>query len=141
MTITENQINLYKNHLISEEKSKVTIEKYIRDITVFSEWLADCELSKIAVLEYKNQLIEKYAPATVNSVLALLNGFFEFIERYDLKAKNLKMQKQIFCQKDKELTKDEYERLLTAAKRKKNERLYLVMQTICSCGLRVSEDI
>ena len=141
MTITENQINLYKNHLISEEKSKVTIEKYVRDITSFSKWLVDGELSKIAVLEYKNQLIEKYAPATVNSVLASLNGFFEFNERYDLKVKNLKVQKQIFCQKDKELTKAEYERLLTAAKNKKNERLYLVMQTICSCGLRVSEDI
>ena len=93
------------------------------------------------MLEYKNALIEKYAPTTVNSVLASLNGFFEFNERYDLKVKNLKLQKQIFCQKDKELTKAEYERLLTAAKNKKNERLYLVMQTICSCGLRVSEDI
>lgn len=141
MTINENQINLYKNHLVSEEKSKITIEKYIRDITAFSEWLADGELSKMVVLEYKNELIEKYAPATVNSVLASLNGFFEFNERYDLKVKNLKVQKQIFCQKDKELTKAEYERLLTAAKNKKNERLYLVMQTICSCGLRVSEDI
>ncbi len=139
MTITENQIDLYKNHLISEEKCKVTIEKYIRDITAFSEWLTDGELSKITVLEYKNRLIEKYAPATVNSVLASLNGFFEFNERYDLKVKNLKVQKQIFCQKDKELTKAEYERLLSVAKSKKNERLYLVMQTICSCGLRVSE--
>ena len=139
MTINENQINLYKNHLVSEEKSKVTVEKYIRDITAFSEWLADGELSRMVVLEYKNELIEKYAPATVNSVLASLNGFFDFNERYDLKVKNLKVQKQIFCQKDKELTKAEYERLLTAAKNKKNERLYLVMQTICSCGLRVSE--
>ena len=86
MTITENQINLYKNHLISEEKSKVTVEKYIRDIAAFSEWLADGELSKMVVLEYKNKLIAKYAPATVNSVLASLNGFFEFNERYDLKA-------------------------------------------------------
>ena len=139
MTITENQINLYKNHLVNEEKSKITIEKYIRDVKAFSKWLADGELSKMVVLEYKNELIEKYAPATVNSVLASLNGFFEFNERYDLKVKNLKVQKQIFCQKDKELTKAEYERLLTAAKNKKNERLYLVMQTICSCGLRVSE--
>ena len=139
MTINENQINLYKNHLVSEEKSKVTVEKYIRDITAFSEWLANGELSKMVVLEYKNELIEKYAPTTVNSVLASLNGFFEFNERYDLKVKNLKVQKQIFCRKDKELTKAEYERLLTAAKNKNNERLYLVMQTICSCGLRVSE--
>ena len=71
--------------------------------------------------------------------MASLNGFFEFNERYDLKVKNLKVQKQIFCQKDKELTKAEYERLLKAAQEKKNERLYLVMQTICSTGIRVSE--
>ena len=110
-TITQTQIELYKEYLISEEKSEVTVEKYIRDISAFSRWLDCGELNKTAVLHYKQQLVETYAPATVNSVLASLNGFFEFNERYDLRVKNLKVQKQIFCQKDKELTKAEYERL------------------------------
>lgn len=135
-TITQTQIELYKEYLISEEKSEVTVEKYIRDISAFSRWLDCGELNKTAV---KHRLMETYATTTINSVLASLNGFFEFNERYELKVKNLKVQKQIFCQKDKELTKFECDRLLKAAQDKKNERLYLVMQTICSTGIRVSE--
>ena len=84
-------------------------------------------------------MTQQYAPASVNSVLSSLNGYFNYIERYDLKVKNLKVQRQIFCQSEKELTKTEYERLLKAAKSKKNERLYLIMQTICATGIRVSE--
>jgi len=136
---TKHTIENYKNHLIEEEKSTVTIEKYIRDINTFAEWANGREITKALVLEYKNILIEQYAPASVNSVLSSLNGYFNYIERYDLKVKNLKVQRQIFCKSEKELTKAEYERLLKAAKSKKNERLYLIMQTICATGIRVSE--
>ena len=137
--ISKDAIENYKKHLINEEKSKDTIEKYIRDLTVFKNWLADREISKGELLAYKEILTEKYAPTSVNSVIASLNGFFAYIERFDLKIKNLKIQKQIFASKEKELTKAEYEKLLVAAKAKKNERLYLIMQTICSTGIRVSE--
>ena len=137
--ITKRTIEDYKNHLIEEEKCSVTIEKYIRDITAFVNWTEGNEITKTLVLEYKNILVQQYAPASVNSVLSSLNGYFGYIERYDLKVKNLKVQRQIFCQSEKELTKAEYERLLKAAKSKKNERLYLIMQTICATGIRVSE--
>ena len=137
--LSKNAIENYKKHLINEEKSKDTIEKYIRDLTVFKNWLADREISKGELLAYKESLMDRYAPASVNSVIASLNGFFAYIERFDLKIKNLKIQKQIFASKDNELTKAEYERLLGAAKAKRNERLYLIMQTICSTGIRVSE--
>ena len=96
-------------------------------------------VDKAAVLEYKAYLVENYKPASVNSVLSSLNSFFTYNEWYDCRVKSLKIQKQIFASKDKELTKVEYERLLDAAKSKKNERLYLLMQTICSTGIRVSE--
>ena len=137
--ITKRTIDAYKNHLIEEEKCSVTIEKYIRDITAFVNWTEGNEITKALVLEYKSMLTQQYAPASVNSVLSSLNGYFNYIERYDLKVKNLKVQRQIFCQSEKELTKAEYERLLKAAKSKKNERLYLIMQTICATGIRVSE--
>ena len=137
--ITKRTIKTYKNYLIEEEKCPVTIEKYIRDITAFVNWTEGKEITKALVLEYKSMLTQEYAPASVNSVLSSLNGYFNYIERYDLKVKNLKVQRQIFCQSEKELTKAEYERLLKAAKSKKNERLYLIMQTICSTGIRVSE--
>ena len=137
--ITKRTIDTYKNYLIEEEKSSVTIEKYIRDINAFAEWSDGREITKTLVLEYKDILVQQYAPASVNSVLSSLNGYFNYIERYDLKVKNLKVQRQIFCKSEKELTKAEYERLLKAAKSKKNERLYLIMQTICATGIRVGE--
>ncbi len=137
--ITIELIQRFKAHLINEEKSSSTLEKYIRDITVFMEWCKETELSKSVVLEYKQDIVEKYAPASVNSILSSLNSFFSYNEWYDLKVKALKIQRQIFSTKDKELTKIEYERLLVAAKQKKNQRLYYLMQTICATGIRVSE--
>ena len=92
--ITKRTIDTYKNHLIEEEKCSVTIEKYIRDITAFVNWTEGNELTKTLVLEYKNMLTQQYAPASVNSVLSSLNGYFNYIERYDLKVKNLKVQRQ-----------------------------------------------
>ncbi len=139
MTITIELIEKFKHYLIEEEKSSATLEKYMRDVTAFFVWLSGCELDKLAVLRYKEHLILNYAPASVNSVLSSLNSFFEYNEWHSLKVKMLKIQKQIFASKDKELTKVEYERLLKAAKDKKNERLYYLMQTICSSGIRVSE--
>jgi len=139
MKITLNQILQYKDYLINEEKSEVTVEKYIRDIQAFYKWLDKRELTKQTVLEYKNELINDYAPASVNSVIAALNGFFSYNEWYGLKVKSLKLQRVLFCRSEKELTKQEYNRLLKAATDKKNERLNLIMQTICSTGIRVSE--
>ena len=129
----------FKTYLIEEEKSENTIDKYIRDVTFFMIWLTSREVTKILTLEYKKELCEKYAPASVNAAISSLNSFFEFAGWHDIRIKALKIQRQIFSNKDKELTKAEYERLLTAAKNKKNERLYLLMQTICSTGIRVSE--
>ena len=137
--ITNELIQKFKEYLIDEEKSSSTLDKYIRDITVFMEWCKETELNKSVVLEYKQDIIKKYAPASVNSILSSLNSFFSYNEWYDLKVKTLKIQRQIFASKDKELTKAEYERLLVAAKQKKNQRLYYLMQTICATGIRVSE--
>ena len=137
--ITNELIKKFREYLLSEEKAVATIEKYIHDVLVFMTWLAGAEVTKMTVLEYKQELTEKYAPASVNAALSSLNSFFAFNEWYDCKVKALKIQKQIFANKDKELTKAEYERLLMAAKQKKNQRLYFLMQTICSTGIRVSE--
>lgn len=137
--ITNELIHSFKTYLIEEEKSENTIEKYIRDVTFFMIWLAGREVTKILALDYKKELCEKYAPSSVNAAISSLNSFFVFIGWHDIRIKALKFQRQIFSNKDKELTKAEYERLLTAAKSKGNERLYLLIQTICSTGIRVSE--
>ena len=137
--ITEKIVNSFKLYLYEEEKSDNTIEKYMRDVRYFCEWLGGKEVDKAAVLQFKKELCEKYAPKSVNSILSSLNSFFLFMGWYELKVKTLKIQRQIFSDKEKELTKSEYERLLAAAKGKKNEKLYYLIQTIGSTGLRVSE--
>ena len=132
-------IKQYKNYLIDEERSQATVEKYVRDICFFSEWLSGREVNKRLVLEYKESLMGEYAPRSVNSIISSLNSLFDYLGWHDCRVKTLKIQKQIFADRDRELTEAEYDRLLSAAKSKKNERLYLLMQTICSTGIRVSE--
>lgn len=137
--ITNELIQKFKTYLINEEKSSATLDKYIRDVIAFMQWLNDRAVEKVIVMEYKRNLIDNYAPASANSMLSSINSFFGYMEWYDCKVKTFKIQKQIFANKDKELTKAEYERLLVAAKKKQNEKLYMLMQTICSTGIRVSE--
>ncbi|MBQ7793793.1 MAG: tyrosine-type recombinase/integrase [Clostridia bacterium] len=138
-TITNDLVKNFKMYLHEKEKSDNTIEKYMRDILFFRKWLGGRGIDKSVVLEYKRVLCEKYAPASTNSMLSSLNALFVFLDWQDLKVKILKIQRQIFIGKDKELTKAEYERLLTAAKSKRNERLYCLIQTIASTGIRISE--
>ena len=138
-TIQKELIQQYKNHLANEEKAPATISKYVHDVEEFAKWLPSAEIEKSDVLAYKAYLTEHYAPASVNAALSSLNSFFTVNEWFELRVKNLKIQKQIFASTDKELSKTEYERLLQTAKNRKNERLYLLMQTICSTGIRVSE--
>lgn len=137
--ITAVTIKNFKKYLYEEERSENTIQKYVRDVKVFYKYIGERELRKRDVLEYKKLLCEKYAPKSVNSMLSSLNAMFVFMERYDLKVKTLKIQQRTFADKAKELTKAEYEKLLRVAKSKKNDRLYYLMQTVASTGLRVSE--
>ena len=137
--ITKKLIDTFKTYLLNEEKSSSTLEKYIHDILAFSVWLGTNEVTKGTVLEYKKYLIDNYAPASVNSILSSLNSFFGFNEWVDCKVKTLKIQRQLFVSSSKELTKTEYKQLLNAALSQHNKRLYMLMQTICATGIRVSE--
>ncbi len=136
--ITGEAILKFKEYLTCEEKSENTVEKYVRDVCFFIKWLNGREVTKNVAVEYKKELCEKYAPTSVNAAISSLNCFFGFLNRYDIQIKTLKIQRQIFVGKDKELTKAEYERLLTEAK-KKNQKLYYLLQTIGSTGIRISE--
>lgn len=139
-TLTQRNIEQFYSWLKSEEKSHNTIEKYIRDVTAFMVYLADTAVTKETVIAYKNKLIsENYAVRSINAMLASLNSLFAFLGWVDLKVKSIKLQRQIYCPEEKELTKAEYMRLVNTAKQKGNERLNLLIQTICSTGIRVSE--
>lgn len=137
--ITCRAIREFKQHLLNEEKSPATIAKYLHDIAAFVAWLGGRNADKTAVLEYKEMLISRFAPSSVNSILSSLNSFFDYRELYGLKVKHLKIQRQIFAKREAELTRAEYQRLLAAARDDGNRRLNLLMQTICATGIRVSE--
>lgn len=137
--ITDELIERFKVFLMEEEKSEKTIEKYIRDIKNYKTWMGENEVCKQAVLQYKKEIVENYAPASVNSMLSSLNSFFSFYQWYECKVKILRIQKQIFLPQEKELTKMEYEKLLTEAKKRKDLKLYYLLQTLGSTGIRISE--
>lgn len=137
--ITAKAIAEFKEHLILEERSEITIEKYIRDVKAFSAYTQNAAITKETVIAYKKHLQENYAVRSVNSMLASINSLFAFLNWHDLKVKSLKLQQQVFCPEEKELTKAEYARLCKTAERKHNKRLNLILQTICGTGIRVSE--
>ena len=138
MKISTDQIQEFASHLSREEKSDATQEKYLRDVQAFCVYAGGQEITKELVVAWKKQLIESgYAVRSVNSMLASVNSFLDFLELSACKVKNIRAQRQTYCTEDKELTKTEYLRLLAASK--KNEQLNLVIQTICGTGIRVSE--
>lgn len=138
--LTSKAVQSFKKYLREEEKSANTIEKYLRDVRAFAEYLGGAEVTKEAVIAYKSKLLaESYAVRSINSMLASLNGLFSFLGWTDCRVKSIKLQRQIYCPEEKELTKAEYMRLVNTAKQKGNERLNLILQTICGTGIRVSE--
>lgn len=138
--LSEDNILLFKQNMASEEKSKATIEKYIRDIKLFHNFAGGRFVTKELVIEYKKTLIDKgYSTRSINSMLASINSLFSFLGWFDCRVKSLKIQQEVFRPEEKELSKSEYIKLVKAAQKKHNERLCLILQTICGTGIRVSE--
>ena len=128
----------YCKHLSREEKSPATIEKYLRDVRAFVNFSENRQITKLLTLEFKKHLIGKgYAVSSVNSILASMNNYLDFLEMPHCKVKNIKTQKQTFCNEEKILTKEEYLRLVAVCE--KRPMLSLILQTICATGIRVSE--
>lgn len=129
-------ISAFKEYLKREEKSSATINKYTRDIRAFFDYLAEKDITKELTIGYKEYLSGQYMATSINSMLAALNCYLRFIGKPDCCVKLLKIQRQIFADEEKELSRSEYQRLVKAAK---NTRLSLILQTICATGIRVSE--
>lgn len=138
MVLTEEIIAEYSKSLIREEKSTVTVEKYLRDVRAFFLYSGTTELTKELVLTYKRRLVDQgYAVRSVNSMITSVNSLLNFLGCPNCKVKAIRQQRETYCAEEKELTKGEYIRLLEAAKKK--PQLRLLMETICSTGIRVSE--
>ena len=133
------KINAFEEYLRKEERSAATIEKYMRDLRVFWSYVKNLPINKQTVVDYKNKLGEEYAVSSANSMIAAVNSFLKFCGLAELCVKQFKLQRDAYRAEERELTREEYLRLLRAASDKKNQRLALMLQTICGTGIRVSE--
>lgn len=137
--ILNDELAGFREYLVSEERSEATTAKYLRDVGGFLHYLGTLPECKSQVVEYKQTLAARYATASVNSMVAAINSYLAYRGLGDLRVKLLRLQRQLFCKKERELTRKEYERLVAAAEKGRNKSLSLIMQTICATGIRVSE--
>lgn len=138
-TITQERLRAFQDYLVREERSKGTIEKYLRDISALAAYLDGRPVTKERMTQWKEALLADHTPGTVNSMLSAANAFFHFWGWEDCRVKFFRIQRQMFRSESRELTREEYERLLQTAKEQGRFRLALLMETICATGIRVSE--
>ena len=149
---TNEMIDKYGQYLKEEERGRATVEKYLRDVRKFREYLnlsgrnksdkteSDSNgFDKETVLEYKQYLNEHYKTTSANSMLAAINSFFEYLGCEEYKVKLFRIQRIVFSEPERELTEKDYERLVQAAERKGDSRMSMLLQTIGSTGIRISE--
>lgn len=129
----------FKRYLIGQERSPHTVAKYVHDAEVFLKFAGGRTLDKELVIGFKAFLGERYAPSSANSMLAAVNGFLRFAGRAELRVRPFRIQRRLFVPEERELCRGEYRRLIEAARAGRNERLMLIVETICATGIRVSE--
>ena len=138
--LKEEKLMAFRLYLREEEREEGTIEKYLRDIRAFAVWAGGREVNKELTASWKEHLKgEGFQPETVNGKLSALNKFLRFLGWEDCRVRYLKIQRRLFRSTEKELTKEEYVRLLETADTQGKTRLALLMETICATGIRVSE--
>ncbi len=138
--LTAEHMTAYVDWLKEEERTQATIEKYLHDMRAFMRWLHGRAVTKELVLGWKQELLSAHrAPSTINASLSALNGLFRFLGWEGFRARFLKVQRRMFRDPSRELTREDYSRLVAAARRLKRERLALLIETICATGIRVSE--
>ena len=139
-TITQRQLAAFARQLRQEERGEGTVENYLRHVGAFARWLGGRPLEKELAAAWKESLVSRgYRPGTVNTMVVSLNRFLDFAGLPGCKVKTLRVQRRVFREEDRELTREEYRRLLGAARASGRGRLALLMETICSTGIRVSE--
>ena len=139
-TLGPEHISDFLERLVIDEHSPATVEKYARALRRFYAWLPEGgQVSKKTVMEYKSGLAARYAPAGVNAALAALNGLFKYLDWQECRVKPLRIQRRVFAARERELTREEYARLVAAAEARGSQRLSLLLQLMAATGLRVSE--
>ena len=139
-TITMETLRAFRARLAREEKSGGTIENYLRDAEAFAAWLGDAALTRAAVAAWRDSLVAAgLKAATVNAKLASVSALLRHMDREDCRARSLRLQQRTFRDAERELTQEEFYRLVKAAKRLGRTRAALLLEAIGSTGVRVSE--
>ncbi|MCD8045382.1 MAG: tyrosine-type recombinase/integrase [Clostridiales bacterium] len=139
MTITRDNINAYREFLCENEKSASTVAKYTAIVEGLSSYLNGRAITKQEILSYREQLLQTRTPQTVNGALSAINSFLGYIGLESAKVRFLKIQHKAFAEEKKEISMEEYRRLLNAARKSGNERIWLLIQTLAGTGIRISE--
>lgn len=139
MTITDRSIQEFANSLYNDEKSSATVSKYIRAVERLALFLSGTAITKRALLEYRDDLLKNKKSQTVNGVLSAINSYLNFRGLSEFRVRLLRIQRKAFLEESKELLEKDYKQLLTTAKECGNERMYMLMQTLCATGIRISE--
>ena len=137
--INMEKLEAFKMNMYLNEKSQNTINKYMHDIKLFCSYVENKVICKDLMIKFKEHLLTQYTVASANSMIAAINSFLRYLGWLDCCIKQFKVQRKVYCSDEKELTKEEYVKLVTTAKKKGNERLNLLLQTVCGTGIRVSE--
>ena len=140
MQLTQREFDQFEDYLRHDEREESTIEAYLRSLKHFADWADGRAVTKELAMEWKAALAEAgYRPISVNAMLAAVNKFFTCMGREDCKVKYLKLQRRMFRKSEKDLSKEEYQRLVQAAHEKGDLRMELILETICATGIRVGE--
>lgn len=137
--ITADNVEKFQKEMLENEKAAATINKYVREAEGLKNFLNGRGLTKEILLEYRDMLIKKYQAQTVNGKLSAVNAFLGAVGASDFRLKFFRVQRRAFIDENRELTETEYRRLLSAAKRQGNNRMYCLLMTIAGTGIRISE--
>ena len=137
--LSQDMLQNYRLYLQGEERAEKTIQKYVRDIASFLTFCGPEPVTKETVVQFKGWLLCSHNAASVNSMLAAVNGFLAFLGWHECRVRAIRIQRSAYRDTARQLTRQEYYRLVQTAQRRGQERLALLLQTICSTGIRVSE--
>lgn len=133
------QLKSFETWLREQEKSPNTIKKYLRDVKKFLLFAEGRPPERELLFLYKEQLLRQYQASSVNSMLIALNQYLRFIGKSDCRIKACRQQRQLFRDEERNLTKEEYLRLVQTARQTGRLRLYGILQTIAGTGIRIGE--
>lgn len=148
----QSKIDDFIEEEVMDEKAKNTYIKYRKVVSQFADFFKEEKVTKAEIIEYKNQMMQKYSIKTVNNYIIIINKFIKYVELTEKNKYSKKKLKKYISKyalktvKEQEKTSVEdvldpvdFKRMLRMAKKKEQEDLYYIMKIFAYTGIRVSE--